>query len=86
MTGAAHTFCVTEYAQTLLHTRKKKTERETTPEEVTIGLCRECKERKEKKKEFWRHFVADGAGFSRLQANANFRQQQKNIIVSKIDE
>jgi hypothetical protein len=47
MTGAAHTFCVTEYAQTLLHTRKKKTERETTPEEVTIGLCRECKERKE---------------------------------------
>jgi hypothetical protein len=42
--------------------------------------------KKEKKKEVWRHFVADGAGFSRLQANANFRQQQKNIIVSKIDE
>jgi hypothetical protein len=43
-------------------------------------------QRKKRKTEFWRHFVADVAGFSRLQANANFRQQQKNIIVSKIDE
>jgi hypothetical protein len=57
----------------LLHTRKKKNKNRKGNDaggSDVIGLCCECKERKEKKN--FRHFVADGAGFSRLNPNANF--------------